>query len=164
MEWWQIILIVLVAILVGALLGTLAGWLTLRFALQVRLPFRSISYLAFSKKREAPPVVKEQVVKEETKLTVPDLVAEVSYNRKIATEPLGDKLLLFQTDAWDAHQYEANQLPANLRGDLQQVYTDIRLANSIAWISTEFNRRTSSMDEHYQRLCTIIAERLDKYT
>ena len=73
-----------------------------------------------------------------------------------------DKLLPFRTDVWDAHQYEANELPAKLRDNLEQVYTDIRLANSVVWVSTEFGRRTGSMDEYYRYLCTSIVEKLDR--
>ncbi len=101
-------------------------------------------------------------IEEQLKLPAAALLAEVKNNCRTATEPLTDKLLPFQTDIWDAHQYETNKLPAKLRENLEQVYTDIRLANSIVWVSTEFNRRSRSLDEHYQRLCTSIAERLDR--
>ena len=103
-----------------------------------------------------------EVVEEQLKFTTDGLLAEVKNNHRIATEPLTDKLLPFQTDVWGTHQYEVNKLPANLRDELEQVYTDIRLANSIVWMSTEFNRRSQSLDEHYQQLCTSIAERLNK--
>ena len=105
---------------------------------------------------------KEAVVEEQLKFTAASLFAEVENNHRIATEPLTDKLLPFQSDAWGAHQYEVNKLPTNLRDDLEQVYTDISMANSIVWVSTEFNRRTQSLDMHYRQLCTSIAERLDR--
>ena len=105
---------------------------------------------------------KEAVVEEQLKFTAASLLAEVENNHRIATEPLTDKLLPFQSDAWGAHQYEVNKLPTNLRDDLEQVYTDISMANSIVWVSTEFNRRTQSLDTHYRQLCTSIAERLDR--
>ena len=101
-------------------------------------------------------------VEEHLKSTADGLLAEVKNNRRIATEPLTDKLLPFQTDVWGTHQYEVDKLPANLRNELEQVYTDIRLANSIVWMSTEFNRRSQSLDEHYRQLCTSIAERLNR--
>ncbi len=105
---------------------------------------------------------KEAGVEEPLILTATGLLEEVKNNHRIATEPLADKLLPFLTDAWGARQYEVNKLPANLRDELEQVYTDIRLANSIVWVSTEFNRRTPSLDENYRRLCTSIVERLNK--
>jgi len=46
--------------------------------------------------------------------------------------------------------------------DLEQVYTDIRLANSLAWLSSEFSRRTPSLNENYMRLRTNIVERLER--
>ncbi len=115
-------------------------------------------------KREAGEVkvAKEAEVEEQLKFTAADLLAEVKNNHRLATAPLTDKLLPFQTDAWAAHQYEIEKLPAKLRDNLKEVYTDIRLANSIVWVSAEFNRRTASLDEHYGQLCTSIAKRLDK--
>ena len=103
-----------------------------------------------------------ELVEEHLKSTADGLLAEVKNNRRIATEPLTDKLLPFQIDVWGTHQYEVNKLPANLRNELEQVYTDIRLANSIVWMSTEFNRRSQSLDDHYRQLCTSIAERLNR--
>lgn len=105
---------------------------------------------------------KEAVVEEQLTSAATGLLEEVENNHRIATEPLADRLIPFQTDAWDARKYEMDKLPANLRDELEQVYTDIRLANSIVWVSTEFNRRTPSLDENYRRLCTSIAERLNK--
>ena len=115
-------------------------------------------------KREAEEAegAKEAVVEEQLKFTAASLFAEVENNHRIATEPLTDKLRPFLSDAWGAHQYEVNKLPTNLRDDLEQVYTDISMANSIVWVSTEFNRRTQSLDMHYRQLCTSIAERLDR--
>ena len=114
---------------------------------------------ARSREAEEAERAKEAEVEEST---ATGLLEEVKNNHKIASEPLVDKLLPFQTDAWDARQYELDKLPKNLRDELEQAYTDIRLANSIVWVSTEFNRRTPSLDENYRRLCASIVERLDK--
>ena len=180
MEWWQIALIILGSIVIGILVGALVTYLVGRF---VKKPLAIL--LAGAKKEEGleakaiakgeaeeagiiaereteeAGVTKEAGVEGQLKLPAA-LLAEVKNNRRIATEPLTDKSLPFQTDVWNAHQYEANKLPAKLRDNLDQVYTDIRLANSIVWVSVEFNRRTSSMDEHYRQLCTSIVEGLDR--
>ncbi len=170
MEWWQIVLLILGSIITGILVGALVTYLTGRFVkkpLAIPLAGAKIEEELEAKaiaRREAEEAkrTKKAEIEEQLKLPAAALLAEVKNNRRIATEPLTDKLIPFQTDIWDAHQYEANKLPAELRENLEQVYTDIRLANSIVWVSTEFNRRSRSLDEHYQRLYTSIAERLDK--
>ena len=43
-----------------------------------------------------------------------------------------------------------------------QVYLDIRLANSIVRLSTEFGRRSSNLNESYMKVCATIAERIDR--
>ena len=55
-------------------------------------------------------------------------------------------------------------MPANLREDLTQAYVDMRLANSIVWLSTEIGHRSKNLDENYVKMCTNIAERLDRIT
>ena len=145
MEWWHYLLIGLASAVVGVFLGALVDRLVKRFA-----------------QKRGPSLLFEQQVEEQSKYTPPDLVDEIESNRKIAAEPWAGKLLSFQTGMWDARQDEVNKLPANLREDLAQVYIDIRLANSIVRLSTEFSHRTQNLDEHYIKLRTNIAQRLDR--
>ena len=72
------------------------------------------------------------------------------------------RLKCFPRRSLAEHSHQVDKLPGDLRDDLEQVYTDIRLANSLAWLSTEFNRRTPSLDENYSKLRTSISEKLDK--
>ena len=102
------------------------------------------------------------VVEEPQEPIVPELVAEVENNHRIATEPWTGELLPFQTGVWDTSPDKVHILPANLREALVETYTDIRLANSIVWLSTELGRRTHNLDENYMKLRTNIAERLDR--
>ncbi len=102
------------------------------------------------------------VVGEELELTVPDLVAEVENNRRIAIEPWTGNLVAFQTGVWEANRDEVHTLPASLREDLNHAYLDMRLANSIVWLSTELGRRSPNLDDNYVKLCTSIAAKLDK--
>jgi len=104
------------------------------------------------------------MVEEPLESIAPDLLAEVKNNRRIATEPWAGKLLSFQTHAWDTNQDEIHKLPANVREDLTQAYLDMRLANSIVWLSTELGRRSHNLDENYMKLCTNIAVRLNRIT
>ena len=102
------------------------------------------------------------VVEEPQEPIVPELVAEIENNHRIATEPWTGELLPFQTGVWDTSPDKVHILPANLREALVETYTDIRLANSIVWLSTELGRRTHNLDENYMKLRTNIAERLDR--
>ncbi len=163
MEWWQILLIILVAVVVGIIGGALVNYVIERIVKKsattslVEDLFGKVKG-QFVKEREASSAVKQQV-----KFTAAeDLLGEVKNNHKIATEPVADKLLSFQTQVWDARQYEFDRLPGNLREELTQIYLDIRLANSIVWLSTELGRRSHSLDENYIKLRTTIAERLDR--
>jgi len=102
------------------------------------------------------------VVEEPRESIVPNLAAEVENNRRIATEPWAGKLLPFQTSVWDTSPDKIHILPANIQEILTETYTDIRLANSIVWLSTELGRRSHNLDENYMKLRTTIAERLDR--
>ena len=104
------------------------------------------------------------VVEEPLESIAPDLLAEAKNNRRIATELWTGKLLPFQTNVWDTSQGEVFRLPRNLREDLTQAYVDMRLANSIVWLSMELGRRSHNLDENYMKLCANIAVRLDRIT
>ncbi len=182
MEWWQIALIFLACVAVGVVIGALFSYLILRFVKKREATFMHDIASWFGRRRKAaalsdatmPPgnkpdkpraaPVPPPMIEEHLKLVAPELLAEVKQNRRIANETLKDKLLAFQTQAWDAHQYEVDKLPAALHDDLEQAYTDIRLANSLAWLSSEFSRHTPSLNENYLKLRTSIAERLDRIT
>ena len=140
MEWWQLLLIGIASIGVGLLLGIPVDRLIKRFA------------------REGEPT---PIIEEPLKDTPPDLVEEMESNRRIAALPWTGKLLPFQCGVWDAHQDEVDILSIYLRRDLTQVYTDIRLANSIVRLSTDFSHRTSDLDNSYVKLCASITERLN---
>ncbi len=159
MEWWQVLLILIAAVLIGGVVGILISYLILRFVRKRETTFLSDLVARFPKKAEPAPMARA-----ETTFSAPDLLAEVKHNQTIAVEPVGEKLSTFQTDVWDAHNYQIDKLPVDLRDDLEQVYTDIRLANSLAWLSTEFSRRTPSLEENYTKLRHSITEKLDKIT
>ena len=101
-------------------------------------------------------------VEEQTKYKTPNVLAEVETNLAIATMPWAGKLLPFQTSVWDTSRDEIDSLLADLKEALTEAYADMRLANSIVWLSTEVGRRSNDLDESYIKLCTKIAERLDR--
>ena len=115
-----------------------------------------------------PLVIKEKsnmtplVVQELPSLKISSLLDEVQHNYQLVTQPLRDKLQSLETHAWDEHLYDLDSLPNDIRDDLEQVYIDIRLANSLVWLATEFGRRTPDLEKNYLKLCASIAERLDR--
>lgn len=157
MEWWQVLLILVAAVLVGGIVGILISYLILRFVRKREMTFLSNLVTRFPKKAEPAPMLKAEAT-----FSAPDLLAEIQHNQTVAAEPIEEKLSTFLTDVWDAHNYQLDKLPVDLRDDLEQVYTDIRLANSLAWLSSEFSRRTPSLEENYTKLRRSITEKLDK--
>ena len=94
-------------------------------------------------------------------ISVPNLFSEIEHNRKVANEPWTGTPLPFETTVWSSNPAELHALPANMRENLAQVYSDIQLANSIVWLATELGRRSSNLDDNYTKLCTNIAARLE---
>jgi hypothetical protein len=93
---------------------------------------------------------------------VPDLFAEIETNRRIATKEWTGELQPFQTRAWDNRGEEVHSLAVEIRNELTEAYSDMALANSISWLSSEMSRRSPSLDESYTKLRTSVATRLNK--
>jgi len=92
-----------------------------------------------------------------------DILKELEINLAIATAPWASKLTPFQTTFWDDGDHlRVEPLLANHQEEIAQVYIDIRLANSIVWLSNEVGHRSADLDESYRQLCNKIAERLRK--
>jgi hypothetical protein len=165
MEWWQVILIVLTTVVLGIFIGILLYYLNLRFILKRDANLLDTLTLLFAPKRlRRRPVVEEQQleIEEKQNLVPVDLLTEIEYNHKIANQSSMGKVLPLETRVWDAPQHGVNKLPVSLRDELQQVYIDIRMANSLVWLFTEFGRRSPDLYRNYARLCNEIAERLDR--
>ena len=173
MNWWQMAfieqmaLITVVSVTIGLLLGYLLSYLVITRVLKE--PFKK----PFAKKRETTgQQVREQaeergrgeaaVVKGLLESIALDLVGEVENNHRIATAPWTGKLLAFQTHVWDTSVDKTRLSPASLREDLTQAYVDMRLANNIVWSSMEFGARSPTLDNHYVKLCTNIAVKLNR--
>ncbi len=159
MEWWQILLIGVASIIVGIFLGFYPGLLPRQF---IKMPVTNTfaSYFKFKRSDKKRPTA--AVIVDQSRYPLSSLLEEVETNLRIATEPWDGKLLPFQSSKWDALQSEVNKLPANLQEELSQAYVDIRLANSVVRLSTEFDHTTHDFNESYIKLRTSIAERLTK--
>ncbi len=151
MEWWQIILIVAGAIVIGLAVGYLLNLLISKIISRMksarRLPLR-----------QSAPSPEQRP----TQPSVPDLYAEIEYNRRLATSEWSGQLQPFQTRAWDSRGDEIHTLSLDVRNELAEAYSDMALANSITWLSTEMERRSPSLDESYGKLKASVATRLNR--
>jgi hypothetical protein len=150
--WWQIVLIVIGSVIIGLTIGYFVNTLIIRTAFALRR----------TKKR---PVhqntpVSTSIVNIEP--SVPDLFAEIEFNRRIATKEWTGELQPFQTHAWDNRGDEVHSLAGEVRDELTEAYSDMALANSISWLSTEMSRRSPSLDESYTKLRSSVANRLNR--
>ncbi len=159
MEWWQILLIGVASIIVGIFLGFFPSFLPKQF---IKMPEMNTFANYFKFKRSDKQRASAAVMEDQSKYPVPSLLEEVENNLKTATEPWTGKLLPFQSSKWNALQGEVNKLPADLQEELSQTYIDIRLANSVVRLSTEFDHTTYDLNQSYIKLRTSIAERLTK--
>jgi hypothetical protein len=107
-----------------------------------------------------PKIIPSRENKKET--TRSDFIMELETNKAIATMPWADKLISFQTRSWDANRGEAEPTVLFHLQELIQLYVDIDLANNVVWMATEMNHRSKELDESYIKLCTGIAERIQK--
>ena len=104
----------------------------------------------------------EPVAAEPATGSLANLLEEIERNIDIANEPWVGKLNSFQTTVWEAIQDNVDNVPVDIYGEIKQIYIDIRLANSIVRLATEFNRRSNSLDDNYRKLCASIREKLER--
>lgn len=180
---WQLFLIIFVALVMGAILGLFV----IRLAHRSRwgrplfdrlIAQKSVNPTLIMSTPQEPQSTKPSVSYTEDKLELlmrerqriaanrevkqsisPELFDELTHNLSVATLPPQDKLLAFQTDYWDNNQ---NILTNSHKDELTQVYTDIRLANVIVWLSNELGHISPELEQGYLQLCDKIAEALKK--
>jgi hypothetical protein len=90
-----------------------------------------------------------------------ELVKEVEANLIIAATAVKGKLVSFCSDIIDANSNWLNSLSSQIQEDLSEAYTDIRLANTLVWLSNDMGRQSSETENGYLELCNKIAERLE---
>ena len=89
-----------------------------------------------------------------------DIFKELESNLTIAIAPWGGKLIPFQTTFWDGDHLKVEPFLVNNQEEITQAYIDIRLANSLVWLSKEVGHQSVDLDKSYKQLCAKIAERL----
>jgi hypothetical protein len=90
------------------------------------------------------------------------LRSEIETNLFVSTTPWTGKMSPFQTVAWDSANGSAKPLLGAIHDDVAEAYADMRLANTIVWLSTDVGRKSKDLDESYLNLCNKISERLKK--
>lgn len=106
--------------------------------------------------------IKLESLTEKIKFPKSKVYQELKSNFKIATVPWAGKLVPFHAISWDGEQDHLESEFANQNYEISEVYIDIRLANSIVWLSNEVGRKSPELDEGYRQLCSKIAERIEK--
>ncbi|OGO37486.1 MAG: hypothetical protein A2147_04955 [Chloroflexi bacterium RBG_16_57_8] len=153
MAWWQVVLIIVGAIVIGLTAGYVLNRVIIRTSAAVKRP---------EKAPVRQPVPQAVYQPADVEPTVPDLYAEIEYNRRIASDDWKGEPQPFLTRAWDNRGEEVHSLPVQARNELTEAYSDMALANSITWLSTEMGRRSESLDESYLKLRSSVAERLNR--
>jgi hypothetical protein len=167
-EWWQVVLIIGGAVAVGLGAGYVLNLVAARaasaFRISRRRPVRQRSLTSVRQSQTEPPGPVEPPMISAPPAppvpSVPDLFAEIEHNRRLAADQWSGQLEPFQTTVWDNRGDEVHSLPADIRNALVEAYSDMALANSITWLSTEMSRRSPSLDESYTKLRASIAARL----
>jgi hypothetical protein len=157
--WWQIVLIIIGSVILGFGIGYLINVLIVHISsaikkTKVRPVQQNITVSTTPKIVSTPNKILEP--------SVPDIFTEIEYNRRIASKEWTGELQTFQTRAWDNRGDEVHSLVVEVRSELTEAYSDMALANSISWLSTEMSRRSPSLDESYSKLRSSIAVRLNK--
>ena len=91
-----------------------------------------------------------------------EILIEVENNLAVATSPWTGKMASFETEAWDDSGGKVESVPSELYGDLMEAYADMRLANTLVWLSSDVGRKNKDLDQSYLTLCTKISERLQR--
>jgi hypothetical protein len=119
----------------------------------------------FVKKRQAAGAVKPQeylIPQLPVKPQKSELLVEIEANLFISTAPWTGKLTSFQTKVLDANRTRVDALVQDLKDEITEAYTDMRLANTLVWLSMDVGHRSKDLDESYLKLCNKIAERLER--
>jgi hypothetical protein len=160
-EWWQIALVLSGAVALGLAVGFGLNQVVVKFYFSPRNRRVSVPRLrpASIAPQQSAPVNSDP---ETLPPSVPDLFAEIEHNRRLASSEWTGQLESFVTKVWDSRGEEVHSLSAELRGELTEAYSDMALANSITWLSTEMSRRSPSLDESYTKLRASVAKRLNR--
>ena len=173
-----------VVILIGTIAaGTIAGLLTSRFLFKTREKAHDLAREASASsateepalevKAEPSPLVAEMAestirpAEGPSNLTGPVhtksiALIELENNLAIATSPLSEKLVSYQTTVWRTEQHEFNSLKSKDFGGLTEIYVDMLIANNIVWLVTELGRDSKDLITSYHGLSNKIGERLKR--
>jgi hypothetical protein len=91
-----------------------------------------------------------------------DIRVEIEKDRDIAIATLMGKMIPFETRVWDTYGAVVKSVPLDLHEELRKVYADMRLANTLVWLSRDAGRKSDDLDETHLKLCGKIAERLQR--
>jgi hypothetical protein len=90
------------------------------------------------------------------------LLKEIEANFLIASSAKEGNMTSFRTEILDADRSKLVLLLPEVQEGLIEAYTDMRLANTLVWLSKDVGRKNNEMDMGYVKLCIKVAERLEK--
>jgi hypothetical protein len=111
----------------------------------------------FVKKRQSVTLTPEPVKPQKS-----DFILEIEANLAISNALWTGKLTSFQTKVFDSNRSRIDDLDQELTDEITEAYTDMRLANTLVWLSMDVGHRSKELDDSYLKLCNKIAERLQK--
>jgi hypothetical protein len=187
LAWWQVLLIGLSCLGLAVVVGLGSAHLILRVRRRARNPLaRSLAYAIPQEQffpaaqtglppRAATQNVQPQIdpIAEYVQKRIPSpskaeiaprksaLLLEIEANLEIAVAAEEGKLTPFRTEAFDLKQASPGSLSEQVMADLEEAYTDMRLANTLVWLSKDLGRNGSEVGAGYLRLCAKVAERLE---
>ena len=92
-----------------------------------------------------------------------ELMAELERNLELVRAASGDTMAALETEVWERNQRLVRGLPTERRETLESVYADVGLLNRLAWMSSQFGRRSPDMVKQYLDLSRRIGNSLEAF-
>jgi hypothetical protein len=91
-----------------------------------------------------------------------DLFQEFDANAAALANTAAGRASELSVAAWQKCQRLISELPPEIRDDVDSIYADIALLNNLAWITTEFDRRSPELVQTYNKLGLSVVARMHR--
>lgn len=89
-----------------------------------------------------------------------NIFRELEHNLIIATTPLGEKLISFDTTCWDNIRLKTDRMMLVQGKKIAMIYADIDLANTVVMLANRFPQRSEAVTQSYLKLCAKVAAQI----
>ena len=104
---------------------------------------------------------RNETIKTDNRQTIEsNIFRELEHNLIIATTPLGDKLIPFDTTCWDNIRLETDRIMLDHGEKIAPIYSDIDLANTVVILANRFAQRSEAVTRSYLKLCAKVAQQI----